>query len=115
MRSASFRFVTCALTVVAFITADAAAGQTRQPVAPSFPGAEGYGASTVGGRGGRIIKVTNLNAVGPGSLQEAVSEQGPRIVEFDVSGIINGPVEIKHGRISIMGQTAPGAGICLRE
>ena len=61
-----------------------------------------------------MIKVTNLNPVGPGSLQEAVSAEGPRIVVFEVSGVIQGPVEIKHGQISIMGQTAPGAGITIR-
>jgi len=80
---------------------------------PAFPGAEGFGADTPGGRTGRVIKVTNLNAVGPGSLQEAASAEGPRIVVFEVSGVIQGPVEIKHGRISILGQTAPGAGITI--
>ena len=83
------------------------------PGLPAFPGAEGFGASTAGGRGGRVIKVTNLNAVGPGSLQEAVSAEGPRIVVFEASGVIEGPVEIHHGQVTIMGQTAPGAGITI--
>lgn len=83
-------------------------------VLPAFPGAEGYGAVTAGGRGGRVIKVTNLNAVGPGSLQEAVGAEGPRIIVFEVSGVINGPVQIRHGRVTIMGQTAPGTGITIR-
>jgi pectate lyase len=81
---------------------------------PCFPGAEGFGSLTPGGRGGRVIKVTNLNTSGPGSLQAACSAQEPRIVVFDVSGVIPGNVLIEHGRISIMGQTAPGAGITIK-
>jgi pectate lyase len=81
---------------------------------PSFPGAEGFGAVTPGGRGGRVIKVTNLNPNGPGSLQAACDLAEPRIVVFDVSGIIDGDVVIRHGKISIMGQTAPGAGITIK-
>ncbi|HLA38666.1 MAG TPA: pectate lyase precursor [Candidatus Glassbacteria bacterium] len=80
---------------------------------PAFPGAEGWGADTPGGRGGRVIKVTNLNTSGPGSLQEACAADGARIVVFDTSGVIPGPVAIEHGRITIMGQTAPGAGITI--
>jgi pectate lyase len=80
---------------------------------PAFPGAEGFGTQAVGGRGGRVIKVTNLNARGPGSLQAACSAEGRRIVVFDVSGVIEGDVIIEHGNISIMGQTAPGAGITI--
>jgi pectate lyase len=80
---------------------------------PAFPGAEGFGASTPGGRGGRVIKVTNLNTSGPGSLQAACSAQGPRIVVFDVSGVIPGDVRIQHGQVTIAGQTAPGAGITI--
>jgi len=87
----------------------------------AFPGAEGFGAVSKGGRGGRVIKVTNLNAKGPGSLQAACEAQGPRIVVFDVSGVIPAPsgrgygnaLIIKHGSITIAGQTAPGAGITI--
>ncbi len=78
---------------------------------PAFPGAEGFGAVSKGGRGGKVIKVTNLNAKGPGSLQWACKQRGPRIVVFDVSGVIDGNLNIKHGQITIAGQTAPGAGI----
>ena len=83
---------------------------------PAFPGAEGFGAKSVGGRGGRVIKVTNLNPNGPGSLQEACSAEGPRIVVFEVSGVIkpkggkNPRISIGSGQITIAGQTAPGAG-----
>ncbi|MCG8126040.1 MAG: hypothetical protein N0E55_19060, partial [Candidatus Thiodiazotropha taylori] len=55
---------------------------------PAFPGAEGFGAVSVGGRHGKVIRVTNLNADGPGSLQAAASASGPRIVVFDVAGVI---------------------------
>lgn len=79
----------------------------------AFPGAEGFGAIAKGGRGGRVIKVTNLRASGPGSLQAACSERGPRIVVFDVSGVVEGDVLIEHGELSIFGQTAPGAGITI--
>lgn len=80
---------------------------------PAFPGAEGFGAYTVGGRGGRVIKVTNLNSSGPGSLADACAQEGPRIVVFEVSGVIKGDVIIKHPYITIAGQTAPGAGITI--
>jgi pectate lyase len=81
---------------------------------PAFPGAEGFGAAAVGGRGGRVLKVTSLEADGPGSLQWACAQKGPRIVVFDVSGVIpvrNGSLKVGDGHITIAGQTAPGAGI----
>lgn len=80
---------------------------------PAFPGAEGFGADTPGGRGGRVIKVRNLNAEGPGSLQAACEAKGARIVVFDVSGVIHGDVTITEPYITIAGQTAPGAGITI--
>ena len=80
----------------------------------AFPGAQGFGSTTPGGRGGRVIKVTNLNTSGPGSLQAACSAEGPRIVVFDTSGVIPGELSIEHGQLTIMGQTAPGAGITIR-
>ena len=82
---------------------------------PAFPGAEGFGAHTPGGRGGRIIEVTNLSAKGPCSLRAACDAKGPRIVVFRVSGIIDGSVAIVEPFITIAGQTAPGDGICIRN
>jgi pectate lyase len=83
---------------------------------PAFPGAEGAGAMTPGGRGGRVIKVTNLNDTGPGSFRAAVEAEGARIVVFEVGGLItlSSPVVIKHPFLTIAGQTAPGDGICIR-
>jgi pectate lyase len=80
---------------------------------PAFPGAEGFGAETPGGRGGRVIKVTTLKATGPGSLGEACRAPGPRIVVFEVAGVIRGDIVITQPYITIAGQTAPGAGITI--
>lgn len=90
---------------------------TETPPVPAFPGAEGYGAMTRGGREGRVIAVTNLNDSGPGSLREACEGEGPRIVVFRISGNIalESPLRIRNSYITIAGQTAPGDGICIRK
>lgn len=81
----------------------------------AFPGAEGFGAMVSGGRGGRVVKVTTLEATGPGSLQEALALDEPRIIVFDVSGVIEADIlEIPYGDVTIAGQTAPGAGITIQ-
>lgn len=80
----------------------------------AFPGAEGFGAFQTGGRGGAVVKVTTLNPSGPGSLQEAMDTAGPRIVVFDVSGVIEGDIHIPHGDLTLAGESAPGAGITIR-
>lgn len=75
---------------------------------PAFPGAEGFGASASGGRGGRVIYVTNLNASGPGSFNDALSQTGPRYILFKVSGVIDAAAELREGDVTIAGQTSPG-------
>lgn len=79
----------------------------------AFPGAEGFGAVATGGRGGNVIKVTTLARTGAGSLQAALNASGPRVIVFDVSGVIEGDIDIPRGDVTIAGQTAPGAGITI--
>lgn len=82
---------------------------------PAFPGAEGGGAYSFGGRGGKVIVVTSLADSGPGSFREACEAGGARIIVFNVAGIIRlkTPVIIRAPYVTIAGQTAPGDGVCI--
>lgn len=83
---------------------------------PAFPGAQGWAAHTPGGRGGSILRVTTLAVDGPGSLAEAVNTPGPRIVVFEVGGVIDlgmKTLRITEPFLTIAGQTAPAPGITL--
>jgi pectate lyase len=84
---------------------------------PAFPGAEGFGANSVGGRGGKVIEVTNLNDSGAGSLRAALTASGPRIVVFRTGGTIKllSQIKITNPYLTVAGQTAPGGGIAVRN
>ena len=83
--------------------------------APAFPGAEGHGRYVTGGRGGKVIHVTNLNDKGTGSFRAAVSGSSKKIIVFDVAGVIPLASDLTIGaNTTILGQTAPSPGITLR-
>ena len=104
-------------TLIASLLAASALAAELPADIPAFPGAQGYGASTVHGRGGRVIAVTNLADSGPGSLRAAVEASGPRIVVFRVGGLIRlrNRLYVREPYLYLAGQTAPGDGICLAD
>lgn len=103
--------------ISASLLAFAAAASPVPKDVVAFPGAEGAGRLALGGRGGRVIRVTSLEDGGPGSLRAAIEAKGPRTVVFDVGGTIRlkKPLVIRNGRVTVAGQTAPGGGITVRD
>jgi pectate lyase len=109
--------VTCA-AMAAEAPAPAAKPEAIAPAKqiPAFPGAQGGGIYSLGGRGGRVIEVTSLAESGPGTLREALATKSPRIVVFRVGGLIElkTRITISQPFVTIAGQTAPGDGICIK-
>jgi pectate lyase len=101
--------------VVAGVATLACAAMPAMAEAPlAFPGAQGWAARTPGGRGGQLLRVTTLAFEGPGSLAAALSTPGPRIVVFEVGGVIDlggKTIRITEPNLTIAGQTAPSPGI----
>lgn len=84
---------------------------------PAFPGCEGFGCETPGGRGGRVIPVTSLADSGPGTLRAALEAEGPRTVVFRTAGIVTleRPIRVASPFLTVAGQTAPGSGLLVRN
>ena len=117
MTSATIRSISAIGLVLLFGLATAPAQESAKKSSPAFQGAEGFGATAVGGSGGKVIEVRNLNDKGPGSLRDAVEAKGPRIVAFKVAGTIalDKPLQIAEPFLTIDGSSAPAGGIALKN
>lgn len=112
--SPSARLGSSILPLLLALVVTSTQGAAPTPPEPAFPGAVGWARHTPGGRGGRIIRVTTLAAKGPGSFAEAIAARGPRIIVFEVGGIIDlagATLTITEPFATIAGQTAPSPGI----
>ena len=115
MRLCARTIFTAALACAAAAT-DCTAADAATAAGSAAMRFSGFGADNPGGRGGRVIKVTNLNAEGAGSLRAALEADGPRIIVFEVGGIIDWKkleLTVTHGRLTIAGETAPSPGITI--
>lgn len=89
---------------------------TESPTLPVFPGAEGFGVETPAGRGGQILRVTSLASRGEGTLRAALATEGPRVIVFEVGGVIDlegETLRIEHPFVTVAGQSAPSPGVTL--
>jgi pectate lyase len=114
--NSSFNRALLPLAVAMVVTPAPAGAAAPAPAARAVPGAVGWAATTPGGRGGRIIRVTTLAPDGPGSFKAAIEAKGPRIVVFEVGGVIDmgrKTLKISEPYLTIAGQTAPSPGITL--
>ena len=110
------KYMVAAILLAACFACNAQKKLDGGDAALAFPGAEGFGKYSTGGRGGKVMIVTNLDDSGPGSLREAVEAKVPRIVVFAVSGTIHLAAKLNiQKNVTIAGQSAPGGGICVAD